>query len=178
MTQTPWPGPGKILRSRSLRRWWISVISQSVKTDLNPREHFHLCQEHMRGNRLNMEKNEQQQQQTKLLKERSQLSFFQSDVFFQVLSFWGTLRWNDHCNHTRMRYTGMVHVKNANEQEVMSPCTWSQPECIDECRNFDSSDSERGRRNRKLLVTLQKGAGLSRPTLTQSNEIYSRARQT
>lgn len=43
---TFWPCPGRILgRSSSPHRRWISVISHSFKTDLNPREHFHLCQE-------------------------------------------------------------------------------------------------------------------------------------
>lgn len=71
--------------------------------------------------RLNMEMSEQQQP-TELSKQRSQLSFFQSDAAFShFFPFAGASRWNDHGNQDIMRCEGALHVGMANEVEPMSP---------------------------------------------------------
>lgn len=63
----------------------------------------------------------EQQQQTELSKQRSQLSFFQSDAgFSQFFPFAGASRWNDHGNHHIMRcWDGKWGGTNV-------PCTWDQ----------------------------------------------------
>lgn len=86
----------------------------------------------------------EQQQPTELSKQRSQLSFFQSDAAFShFFPFAGASRWNDHGNQDIMRCEGALHVGMANEVEPMSPAPgikrsfwmewWAQEPPPEEC---------------------------------------------
>lgn len=131
-------------------------------------------------NRLNMEKNKRQQQ-TEPLKQRSQLSFFQSDAVFSRF-FCGTLRWNDHCNHNIIRYGGMVHVESIDEQELVSSCTWAQDVILNALMSAGTlallGEQAWSTESNAFGKSTKRTERLSCPTLTQSNEIYSRVLET
>lgn len=132
--------------------------------------------------RLNMEKNEQQQQ-TEPLKQRGQLSFFSKwRSFSSFFRFCRTLRWNDHCTRSLMRCGGMVHAEGANEQELMSSCTWAHDVILSALTRAGALTLLGGQapsaESKAFRKPTKRAECLSSPTLTQSNEIYSRVLET